>query len=159
MKTEYSIADRVINAINDQEDLAAFFKDLFVHRQGCGHMIGPALGALTQCYIGARENGFSAVQDDSPLGKFLRQDLGRMLFDLEKSANTDPALCGTQLTGMIASINAARRGGLTWSLPKESSPPPIPVTVVGMPKSTKTTSLVRSSGGAIVGATQTEVFD
>lgn len=159
MKTKYPISTRVVNAINDGEDLAAFFNDLFVNRQRCGHMIGPALAMLTQCFIGAREGGFSVIQDDSPLGKFLNQDLERMLFDLEKSANTNSTLCADHVTGMIASINNARKNGLRWSLPEESSPPPIPVTVVGMPKRTKTTSVVRGSSGSIIGSTQTEVFD
>ncbi len=159
MKPEYSISARVMNAINDGEDLAAFFNDLFVNREACRLMIGPAVASLAQHFIGARENGFSVIQDDSPLGKFLNQDLGRMLFDLEKSVNTNPTLFSDQMTGLVASINNARRNGVRWSLPEESSPQPIPVTVVGMPKSTKTTSVVRGSGGAIVGATQTEVFD
>ena len=159
MTTENTIYARVIDAINDGEDLAAFFNDLFLHRQGCSHMIFPALAMLTKCFVVARENGFSVNQDDPSLGKFLNQDVGRMLFDLEKSVNTNPTLCAYQVTGIVASINKARSNGYRWSLPEKSSPPPIPVTVVGMPKSTKTTSVVRGSGGAIVGATQTEVFD
>jgi hypothetical protein len=158
MTTEYSTSARVINAINDGEDLAAFFNDLFINRQGCSHMIGPALGILTQCFVAARDNGLPLTEGDSTLARFLSQDLGRMLFDLEKSANTNSTLCGDQLTGLIASINNARRSGYTWSLPEKSSPPPMPVTVVGMPKSTKTISVVRGASGSVVGSTQTEVF-
>ncbi len=157
MTTDNTINLRVIDAINDGEDLAIFFNDLFQNRQTCQRMIGPALSMLAKCFVVARENGYP-VRDDASMGDFLKSNVSRICFDLEKSVNSNPELAGAQISSIVASINAARSNGCRWSMPEQRAAQPIPVTVVEMPKRTTTTSVVRGQGGNIVGSTTTETF-
>lgn len=154
MKQVSVINERVVEAINSGEDLAAFFNDLFKCRQ----MLGEALSHLTSCFIAAREKGLVVIEEDTPVTQFLKGSKNRILFELTKSANTDPVLIANQVTGLIASINAARKNGGIWSIPESPEKEPTPVTVVSMPKRTLTTSVVRGATGNIVGSTQTESF-
>lgn len=156
MKTDNLVHARVIDAINDGEDLAAFFNDLLRNWRTGSNLIGPAVYMLAHCFVVARDGGFAVGQPDTSVSSFLSASQTRMLFDLNLSLNSNPVLAGEQLSGLVAAINFARNSGCTWSIPDQPQKAPIAVSIVSMVERVTKTELERDSKGLITASKQTE---
>jgi hypothetical protein len=147
---------RVIDAITDGEDLAAFFNDLFKHRKTCSDLIWPAITVLADCYLMARDRGLAVGQPDESVSAFLGASRNRMLFDLSKNINSDFELAVKQLSGLVQAINVARNSGCTWHIPDQPQQAPVPVAIVSMVDRVTSTEVMRDGKGSITGSKQTE---
>lgn len=148
---------RILEAINQGEDLAELLNGLFRNEARCRDMLGPALGTLSDCYRAARDAGHIQIQTDPELNEFMAGTLERILFELNISVNTNTPLASRQITALVAAINTCRKAGFRWFTPTQSTPP-TPVSVVEMPRRITTTEVKRDpKTNAITGSVQTEM--
>lgn len=153
--TQNIVHARVIEAINDREDLAAIFNDLLTHRRACGDLIGPALYALASCYQVARDGGCDVAQCDASMAPFMAGSLNRMLFELMRNLNADIDAACRQISALLSAVTSARNAGNVWSIPSQPQQV-IPVQVVGMPERVTKTELFRDKNGLASGSQHIE---
>ena len=143
MNSNHTVHARILEAINQGEDLAELLNGLFRTHDKCQNLLAPALYMLSHCYQAARDAGQAERQADPAIVEFMSGSLERILFDLNVSVNTDPSLVSRQLSAMVISINAYRQAGFRWTAPVVS-PAPVPVSVVEMPVFVTTTEVKRN---------------
>ena len=133
---------RILEAVNQGEDLIAFFSGLTLNHRKCPHFLGPAVYMLSNCYRAARDAGFAVQQTDPAMVEFMASGRDRMLYELTWSINTNGNLAADQLFAMICSFYACKRAGFTWSFVTQS-PTPVAVSIVKMPNLITTTEVKR----------------
>lgn len=156
MDPQHTTNTRMLEAVNQGENLADLLNSLFRTHDKCQNLLSPAIVMLTRCYQAARDTGQIANQPDAELDKFMAGSFERILFELNVSINSDCALASRQLGALVFALNAFREAGFRWSVTARSQPP-IPVAVVEMPARVTTSEVRRDpSTNSITGSVQTE---
>lgn len=156
MSYDSLVHTRVIEALNNREDLAAFFNDLFQNQRTMAQSIGPAVAMLVHCFVVAREGRFPVGTPDASLAGFLGFSENKMLYELYKNINSNSDVASRQLSGLVHAINFASSSGCTWHALDQPQQAPVPVSIVSMVERVTKTEIARSANGLVTGSRQTE---
>ena len=150
------VQERVIEAINGNEDLAALFTDLVNSRRSNATLTGQSIYILALVYVAARDSGCDVTPCNPALTEFMGSSFNKILFELTRSINADVELVCKQLSAIVSAINNARNAGNVFSMaikPVAS----MPVYISGMVGRVTTTEVHRDPKSLeITGSVQVE---
>lgn len=164
--------DRMLEAINGGEDIAAFINDLAKSRSRNPELFGGAISCLIVIYHSGRDHGGVIPETPDPeQSRILKCSQVEACFTLTRTLNSGEIdVLNRQLSALIAAVNQMRKH---WHWPVSrvqdtkpevidvrvvSMPPSAPakVEVLSMPTRTTTISVQRDKTGKAVGAIHTE---